>query len=105
MAGLLALDVARAAFGYKLPCYHQPQAIALLGLFQVVRGYKDCGARIGKPINHGPESAASQRIDARGRLVKKEHTWFVHDCRPKGHTLLPASGQTGGDLILLALQS
>ena len=96
MAGLLALDAARASLDHELARHHQAQTIALLGFFEIVRGDEDGGAGVRQPVDHGPESAPRQRIDAGGRLVEEEHARLMHDGRAEGDPLLPSSGQAAG---------
>src|SRR5512144_2187344 len=43
-AALRRLDPARGAFGHQLAAHHEAEAIALLGLLEVVRGHEDRGA-------------------------------------------------------------
>src|SRR5262245_50342025 len=104
MTGLLNLEVARAAFGHELARDHHTQAVALLGLFEVVRGHEYRGAGVGQAVDHFPESAARQRVDPGGRFVEEEYAGLVHDGRAEGDTLLPSSGQTAGDLTPLAFE-
>ena len=105
VAGLAALDAAGSAFGHEFAGDHEAEAIALLGFLEIVSGHQNGGAGIGQPVDHGPEGAARQRIDAGGRLVEKQHARLVHDGGAEGHALLPAAGQAAGDLILLALEA
>ena len=100
-----ALIAAGRAFGDQFAGDHHAQAIALLGFFEVVRGDQDRGAGVGQPVDHGPEGAPGERIDAGGGFVEEENVGLVHDGRAKGHALLPAAGQAAGDLILLALEA
>src|SRR6266700_666659 len=71
MAFLFSFDRGGASFGYDFTRRHESQAIALLRLFQVVRGYQDCGTGVGELIDPAPEGAPRQGIDARGWLVEK----------------------------------
>src|SRR5262249_19801749 len=105
VAGLLALEFARAALGHDLARDHHHYAVALFGLFEIVGGDQDRGADVGQPVDHLPEGAARQRVDAGCRLVEEDHARLVHNGRAEGHALLPASGQTAGDLTFLAFES
>src|SRR5262245_61112077 len=105
MTGLLTLEVARAAFGHELTRDHHPQTVALLGLFEVVRGHEYRGAGVGQAVDHLPESAARQRVDAGRRLVEEEYAGLVHNGRAEGDALLPSSGQTASDLTFFAFES
>src|SRR5262245_39722011 len=105
MTSLLTLEVARAAFGHELARDHHPQTVALLGLFEVVRGHEYRGAGVGQAVNHFPERAARQRVDAGGRLVEEEYAGLVHDGRAEGYALLPSSGQTACDLTFFPFES
>src|SRR5262245_3046418 len=104
MAGLLAFEAARAAFSHELSRDHHSKTVTLFGLFEVMRGDEDRGASVGQAVDHPPEGAPRQRVDAGSRLVEEERARLVHDGRAEGHALLPASGQTAGDLILLAFE-
>src|SRR5262249_3350042 len=64
MTGLLTLEAARAAFGNKLARDDHSQTVALLGLFKIVRGHEYRGAGVGQAVDHLPEGAARQRVDA-----------------------------------------
>src|ERR1022692_34108 len=81
------------------------QAIALLRLFQVVRGHQNGGAHIGQPVDHPPERAARQRIHARGGLVQKQDAGLVHGGRAKRHALLPTARQAPRNLLLFPCQA
>src|SRR5262245_4493365 len=104
MTGLLTLEAARAAFGNKLARDHHSQTVALLGLFEVVRGHEYRGAGVGQAVDHLPEGAARQRVDAGSRLVEEEYARLMHDGRAESDALLPSSGQTAGDLTLFAFE-
>ncbi len=105
MAALLGFHSARGSLGNEFSRHHESQPIALLGFFQVMRGHQNRGAQVSQLVDHAPESAAGQRIDAGGRLVEKEHGRLVHDRGAEGHALFPAAGQAAGELVLLALES
>ena len=92
-------DAARSAFGHQFAGHHEAEAIALLGFFQIVRGHEDRGAHIGKLVDHAPERAARERIDAGGGLVEKKDARLVHDRGAECDALFPAAGQAAGDLI------
>src|SRR5262249_35423314 len=100
-----AFDWGRPPSGHKSARHHETQTVTLLCLFEVVRRHQDGGAPVGELVNHRPESASRQRIDARGRLVEEQHARFVHDRRPKGDALLPAARQAASHLTLLAVQT
>ena len=72
MAALRALDCRWAAFGDQFAGHHEAQPVALLGFFQIVGGHQNRGARVGQPVDHGPEGTARQRIDAGGGLVEEQ---------------------------------
>src|ERR1035437_2241415 len=100
---LPGLDSGGSALGDQLAGDHHADAVTLLGLLEVVGGDEDGGAGVGKAIDHGPESAPRQRIDAGGGLVEKENVGLVHDGGAKGYALLPAPRQAAGNLPLLSL--
>src|SRR3989454_3679730 len=104
-AALRDLHAARRALRDQLAGDHDPQAVALLGLFQVVRGDEDRGALVRELIDHGPERAAGDRIHARRRLVEEENARLVHDRRAKRHALLPPARQAARHLTALALEA
>src|SRR5207249_9231705 len=79
--------------------------VALLGLFQIVRGDEDRGALVRELIDHGPERAAGDRIHARRRLDEEEDARLVHDRRAKRHALLPPARQAARQLTALALEA
>ena len=99
-----ALDPLGLPSATSSPADHEAQAIALLRFFQIMGRHQDRRARIRQLVDHAPEGAPGQRIDARGRLVQKEHARLVHDRRAKGHALLPSARQAAGDLIFFAFQ-
>src|SRR5262249_6223248 len=99
------LDLGRTPFGHQFARHHETQAVTLLCLFEVVRCHQDGSAPVGELVNHRPESAARQRIDAGSRLVEEQHVRFMHDRRPKGNALLPTPRQSAGLLALLARQA
>ncbi len=104
VSGLPALDAAGRALGDKLARDHHSQAIALFRFLKIVSGHEDRRAAIGQPIDHRPERAPRQRIDARGRLIQKENVRLMHNCSAEGHALLPSSRQAARDLVLLSLE-
>src|SRR5207302_4320676 len=61
-------------------------------------------AAISETIDHSPESAARERINAGSRFVEKEHAGLMHHRRPERHTLLPTAGQTARHEMAAALQ-
>src|SRR5215470_12180113 len=69
-----------------------------------MRRNQHCGPGIGERIDHGPEAAPRQRINAGSWLVEKENWRLVHGGRAECHSLLPASRQTAGNLVLLVFQ-
>src|SRR5467141_800554 len=101
-AALRGLHAARRALGHQLAGDHESQPVALLGFLEIVRGDEDRGALVGKLVDHGPERAAGDRVDARRRLVEEQHARLVHDRRTEGHALLPAAGQAARELAALA---
>ena len=101
---LRALDSGRAAFGHQFARHHEAQPIALLGFFQIVGGHENRGARVGQPVDHGPEGTARQRIHAGGRLVEKQDARFVQDRRAERHALFPSLRQAADQLNFSALQ-
>ncbi len=103
--GLRRLDLGRRALRHKLSRHHHAEAIALLRLFQVVRGDQNRGAGVGETIDEAPEGAARQGIDTRGRLVEKQHARLVHDRRAEGDPLLPAAGQARDHPVAFLLQT
>ena len=104
MAALAALDRGRRAFGDQFAGHHQAETIALLGLFEVVRRDQDGGAGVGQAVDQPPERTAGDRVDARGRLVEKQHARLVHDRGAEGDALLPAARQAADQLMFLALR-
>src|SRR5439155_11766819 len=56
-------------------------------------------------VDHGPERAAGNWIDARRRLVEEEHARLVHDRSAECHALLPPPGQAPGELAAAALEA
>ena len=104
-AALRGLHPARRSLGHQLAGDHESQPIALLGLFEIVRGDEDRRAVVGELVDHRPEGAARNRVHAGGRLVQKQHARLVHDGRAEGHALLPATGQTSRELSALALEA
>ncbi len=105
MAGLRALDAARSSLCHQFSAGHESQAIALFRFFEVMRGYKNRRACVCQAVDHHPESAPSERINPRSRLIEKEHARFVHDGSAEGDTLLPAARQTASDLVFLPFES
>src|SRR5215468_1505563 len=103
MSLLEGLDLGRTPFGHKFARHHETEAVTLLCLFEVVRRYQDGSAPVGELVNHRPEGASRERIDAGSRLVEEQHVRFMHDRRPKGNALLPTARQTAGHLALLAV--
>src|SRR5208283_2586396 len=104
MAGLRTLDPARSSLCHEFSPGHESQAVALFRLFEVMRSHKNCRTGICQAVDHHPESSPGERIDSRGRLIEKQHAWFVHDGGAEGDTLLPASRQTAGDLVFLPFE-
>src|ERR1035438_2171705 len=104
MAGLRAFDAARSALCHQFTASHESQAVTLFRLFEVMRRHENRRARICQAVDHHPESSPCERIDPRGRLIEEEHARFVHDGGAEGDTLLPASWQTGRDLIFLPFE-
>ncbi len=105
MTALTGFDSGGAAFGHQFARDHEAQAIALFGFFQIVSGDENRGAGVGEAVDHGPEGAAGERIDAGGRFVEEQHAWFVQDRRAEGNALLPALRQAAGQLVFFALQT
>ena len=68
---LLFLNISGCAFGDELASHHEAKPVALFSFLQIVRGDQHGCAEIGEVIDHGPERAARQRIDAGGRLIKE----------------------------------
>ena len=87
------------------PATIKPEAIALLGFFEIVRGDENGGAGVGEAIDHAPEGAAGEGIDAGGWFVEKEHARLVHDGGAEGYALLPSARKAAGDLVLLAFEA
>src|ERR1700722_13915707 len=102
MTGLLVFDATRISLHNQLARHHQSEAIALLRFLQIMRSHENGSARVGQPVDHGPERTARQRIHARSWFVKKQNTGLMHDGRAKSHTLLPSAWQAARNLVLLA---
>src|SRR5262249_27646739 len=80
-------------------------AVALLRLLQIVGGHQDRSAGVGEAVDHPPEGAPRERIDAGGGLVQEQHGGLVHDRRAERDTLLPSSGQASRDLVFSSLEA
>src|SRR5713226_8627282 len=93
MSALGSLDLGRAPFGHEFACHHETEPVALLRLFEVVRRHQHGSTPVSKFVNHRPERASRQGINARGGLVEEQRARFVHDRRAKGNALLPATRQ------------
>src|SRR5262245_3686244 len=105
MTRLAALDPAWRSLSHQLAGDHEAKAIALLGFFQVVRRDENRGPAIRQPIDQLPECPSSDWIDARRRLVEKQHRGLVDDRSAKCDALLPASGQAADQLMLFAFKA
>ena len=101
---LLRFNFAGSAFDEQLASDHETKAITLFSFFQIVRGDEHRGARVGEAIDHCPERAARQRIDAGSRFIEKHNARFVHDRGAECHSLLPPARQAAGNLILFAFE-
>ena len=99
------LQLVGRALGDDAAPVDQADAVAILGLVEEVRRHHHRDA----PLDHGvdvrPELAARQRVDARGRLVEKQHRRVVHDRAGQGQPLLEAQRQLAGVDVEIRLQS
>src|ERR1035437_7882582 len=89
---------------HDLAAINQRQAVAVLGLFHVVRGDKNRNSLLGHQVNQLPELASRDGIDAGGRLIEKDDGRLMQDSAPQSKPLLPTSRQRSGDEILLAFK-
>src|SRR5947209_18977889 len=93
MAALRCFDAGGRAFSDEFARDHHAETVALFGFFEVVRRHKHRHAAISEGVDHAPEGAARERVNARCRLVKKEHAWLVHHGRAEGDALFPTAGE------------
>lgn len=69
VAFLLGLDFAGGAFEEQFTGNHEAETIALLGFFEIMRSDENGSAGIGEVVDHRPERAAGERIDAGSGLI------------------------------------
>ena len=75
-------------------------AVAVLGLVQVVRRDEHRRAGRRQAVDQRPEHAAGQRIDAAGRLVEEHDRRLVEDGAAEGEALAPPAGEIGRPRLL-----
>src|SRR6266404_5332134 len=78
---------------------------AAFGFVHVMGGDEEGDAVAGKLEEKIPKLAASDRIDAGGRLVKKQELGFVEHGAAEGEALLPSAGKLGGETIEIGLKT
>ena len=71
----------------------QRDAMAALGLVEVVGGDEDRDAGLREHVDQPPELPPRQRIDAAGRLVEEEDRRLVQDRAAERQPLAPAAGE------------
>src|SRR5260370_16906172 len=101
MSALGCLDLGRAPFGHEFACHHETEPVALLRLFEVVRRHQHGSTPVGKFVNHRPERASRQGINARGSLLEEHHPPFPPHPPSKSNPLLPPPPQPALHLLLL----
>ena len=70
---------------------HQGHAMASLGLIEIGGGVDDSDALAGQVVEHRPEFAARQRIDAVGRLIEQQQLGRVDQCANQTQLLFHAA--------------
>src|SRR5262249_15429620 len=105
MPTLRSFHSRRRSFRNELAGDHESKSIALLCFLQVMRGHEHRHTTIRKAIDHLPERSAREWIDARRRLIKKQHARLMHHGATKRDSLLPATRQAAGQKIAFAFQS
>ena len=89
---------------------HQPagvdegEAVAVLGLVEVVGGHEDRDALGRHLVDQAPEAPAGDGVDPARGLVEEHDARPVHHGAGEGQPLLPAAGQLAGEAALLALE-
>src|SRR5262249_54324190 len=66
--------------------------------------HEDRHALVRQPVDHRPELAPRDRIDAGRRLVQEEQSWPVGDGTAERQPLLPATRELAAELALPASQ-
>src|ERR1700722_9189179 len=74
----------------------QRDTVASLGLVEVGGGVDDGDALADERIEHRPEFAARNRIDAVGRLVEQQHARGVYQRANQAELLLHSTGELAG---------
>ena len=93
------------------PERHQPagvderEAVAVLGLVEVVGGHEDRDALGRHLVDEPPEAPARDGVDAARGLVEEHDPRLVQHGAGEGQPLLPAAGQLAGEAVLLALEA
>src|SRR5581483_629584 len=78
--------------------------IAALRFVHVMGRYKKSHAFAGELEEQIPQFASRDRIDARGRLIKKKNSWLVHERAGHGQSLSPATGKVGSAPVDIRLE-
>ena len=86
------------------PLVEEGDAVAPLGLVQVVGGDDEGDALGGEVVDDRPEAAAGDGIDAARGLVEEDQARVVEQRAGEGQPLLPAAGERPGDEVLLAAE-
>ena len=81
----------------QLAMIEKEHAIAGLGLVEIGRRPHDPDALLGQVLDHLPEFAARNRIDADARLVEEKQTRFLEERAGKAELLLHAARQLAGE--------
>ncbi len=101
-AGEHLLELADRALRGQASGVDQGQAVAVLGLVEVVGGHEDRDAAAGHLVDEGPEAPPREGVHSAGGLVEEHHLRLVEDRAGQGQPLLPAAGQLAGEPVLLA---
>src|ERR1700722_9075487 len=94
-AELLALELGRGAESHQPAVVDEHDAITVLGLVHVMSGHEDGGSCSAHALNHLPELAPGNWIDARGGLVEKDYRRTVKHRSAEREMLFPPAGERG----------
>ena len=83
----------------EAPLEHESQAVTVGGFLQVMSGHERGDALARQIMYETPEAMAGQRIDARGRLIEKQHARAMHDAAREREPLADGT-RNGVDLAV-----
>ena len=99
-----ALQLGDRAQRHEAAGVDEGEAVAVLGLVEVVGGHEDGHPVRRHLVDEPPEAAARDRVDAARGLVEEDDAGPVHHGAGQREPLLPAARQLAGEAVLLALE-